>query len=170
MSPDSTLLIERENDAEHTGMMAIQIAICDSIIPLEVNRSKLYRMAAVHDLPEVLAGDTWYLDPEKKYRNEIECVKAREIFAKHPDLMELWIEAKEHKTLEGIYCKSFDILQAVTAVYINKGYTWRLNKVTYEKETGFSAWIWQDESNPIGALLRILFHDALEQELFYKGK
>jgi len=160
---------DRENDAEHTCLMILLAVYLDDMIPQEICRGRLYKMMAIHDVVEILSGDWWYLDEATRQRKqELEKKSAEKMFAVNPELLELWGEYEERKTLTAVWCKYFDILQAVLSLVINEGANWKKNRVTYEMETNFSKFIWEGDSG-IGEILRILLHDARMLGYFYEG-
>lgn len=87
---------------------------------------KMQKILLVHDLQE---KEKWVWDitphdnipPEEKKRREVEAIER--IFKDRPDLLELWYDYTEARTLEGRLCKEIDKLDAIeVAGYYERKY------------------------------------------------
>lgn len=136
----------KENDAEHMYLMtALYLKYEHELLAKYPNldAAKVMRMIAVHDIPEALAGDTWYLatpaDKAAKRKNEL--LAASILFQNHAPLFLLWQEYEMRLTLESQIVKKLDILQAVLANELNRGRNHIENKTTFDKEFNFCQFV-----------------------------
>lgn len=125
----------RENDAEHSWHLALFALVLAEYAPPETDVNRAIRMAVVHDLVEVYAGDTFCYDKaaaaDKKKREE---AAARRLFGSLPagqgsELAALWREFDEESTPDARYAAACDRLQPFLLNYKTKGHTWNLTEV-----------------------------------------
>lgn len=125
----------RENDAEHSWHLALFALVLAEYAPPETDVNRAIRMAVVHDLVEVYAGDTFCYDKaaaaDKKKREE---AAARRLFGALPagqgsELEALWREFDEESTPDARYAAACDRLQPFLLNYKTKGHTWNLTEV-----------------------------------------
>ena len=125
----------RENDAEHSWHLALFALVLAEYAPPQTDVNRAIRMAVVHDLVEVYAGDTFCYDKaaaaDKKEREE---AAARRLFGALPsgqgsELAALWREFDEESTPDARYAAACDRLQPFLLNYKTKGHTWNLTEV-----------------------------------------
>ena len=125
----------RENDAEHSWHLALFALVLAEYAPPQTDVNRAIRMAVVHDLVEVYAGDTFCYDKaaaaDKKEREE---AAARRLFGALPagqgsELEALWREFDEESTPAARYAAACDRLQPFLLNYKTKGHTWNLTEV-----------------------------------------
>lgn len=130
----------QETVAEHSWHFALTAATLleYSNFP-KIDILKVLKMALVHDLVEVYAGDTFAYD-EAGYADKEEREKeaADRIFGLLPEeqaaeFRGLWEEFEAMKTPEAVYAAAVDRLQPFINNYMTRGHTWRLHKVTSDK-------------------------------------
>jgi putative hydrolase of HD superfamily len=107
-----------ENDAEHSWSVALTCMLVATRIEEElgvkIDQLKMLRMTIVHDLAEIITGDTktWddlaRVDKEKKERMAV-----NDLFDKLPndlaeDLLSLWEECEKRESIEAMIVKSVD--------------------------------------------------------------
>jgi len=126
----------RENDAEHSWHFAITAVILAEYADKEVDISKVIKMALIHDLIEIYAGDTFAYD-EKGYETKAarEEEAAKKLFSILPsdqgeELSALWREFENEQTKEAKYAAAIDRLQPFINNYLTKGHTWKEGNVT----------------------------------------
>ncbi len=126
----------RENDAEHSWHFAVMAMVLEEYAPPDMNMLRVLKMALVHDLVEVYAGDTFAYDVEG-YRDKAEREKqaADRLFGLLPvdqgrDLRELWKEFEAMETTEAMYAAAIDRIQPLLNNYYTEGHTWRSGQVT----------------------------------------
>ncbi len=125
----------RENDAEHSWHLALFALVLAEYAPAQTDVNRAIRMAVVHDLVEVYAGDTFCYDKaaaaDKKEREE---AAARRLFGSLPsgqgsELEALWREFDEESTPDARYAAACDRLQPLLLNYKTQGHTWHLTEV-----------------------------------------
>ncbi|MCL1802916.1 MAG: HD domain-containing protein [Eubacteriaceae bacterium] len=135
-----TLLIDKsrqENDAEHSWHFAFMAMVLFEYCGIEgVDINRVIRMALVHDLVEIYAGDTFAYDTtgyESKEAREKE--SADRLFAMLPfeqahEYRSLWEEFDEAKTPDAIYASAVDRLQPFLNNARTQGHSWAKHKVS----------------------------------------
>lgn len=125
----------RENDAEHSWHLAIMAMILEEYSADKVDIAKVMKIALVHDLVEVYAGDTFAYDAkgnEDKLDREI--MAAEKLFGMLKDghgdeIRALWDEFEAKETAESKYANAIDRLQPLILNYLTDGHTWKLGDV-----------------------------------------
>ena len=110
-----------ENDAEHSWHLAMMAIALERYAVRPVNLGRVLKMALVHDLVEVYAGDTFAFD-----------AAADRIFAMIPEgavLRALWEEFDEGTTADAAFAAALDRLQPFLSNHMNEGHTWRMGNV-----------------------------------------
>lgn len=130
----------RENDAEHSWHFAIMALILQEYAySPEVDISRVLKMALVHDLIEVYAGDTFcYDDAGNATKEAREKEAADKLFGKLPaeqgaEIRTLWEEFDAMETPDAKYAASIDRLQPLINNYLTQGHTWKKGNVTSDK-------------------------------------
>ena len=128
-----TLLIDHtrhENDAEHSWHFAVCALLLKEYASPEVNVDRAIRMALVHDLIEIYAGDTFAYDDKGNMSKEArEKAAADKLFSKLDDdqgleLRGLWEEFDAMETPDSLYAASLDRLQPLINNHMTEGHTW----------------------------------------------
>jgi putative hydrolase of HD superfamily len=120
-----------ENDAEHSWYFALAALLLSELAAEKVDLIKVLKMALLHDLVEIDAGDTFIYDEEaKKGQREREQRAAGRIFGLLPDdqaqgLLALWQEFESGQTPESRYARSIDRLAAVLLNHASAGKSWK---------------------------------------------
>jgi putative hydrolase of HD superfamily len=127
---------KRENSAEHSWHIAIMGTIlyeyCDTD---KVDLARAVKMALIHDIVEVYAGDTFAFDIEGyKDKQKREKEAADKIFGMLPEnqgteLRELWEEFEAMETYDAKFAAAMDRLQPFILNYYTEGHTWKLGNV-----------------------------------------
>ena len=125
----------RENDAEHSWHLAVMAMILEEYSADKVDVSRVLKIALVHDLVEVYAGDTFAYDVkgnEDKLDREI--MAAEKLFGMLKDgqgdeIRALWDEFEAKETPESKYANAIDRLQPLILNYLTNGHTWKLGDV-----------------------------------------
>ncbi len=138
-----TLLIDKsrqENDAEHSWHFALMaMVLFEYAYSPKVDMLRVLKMALIHDLVEIYAGDTFAYDDvgyEDKLKREEEA--ADKLFGLLPDdqgkeYRELWEEFDEMQTPDAIYASAIDRLQPLVNNYLTDGHTWSFPGVDSSK-------------------------------------
>ncbi len=120
-----------ENSAEHSWhlILAAMVLREHAVEPFDVLRT--IEMAAVHDLVEIDAGDTFAYDPAAKATQHArELVAAERVFGmlppdQHARLYALWEEFEACETPEARYANALDRLQPLLQNAHSQGGSWR---------------------------------------------
>jgi len=138
-----TLLMDKsrcENDAEHSWHLALMaMTLFEYAYSPEVDMLRVLKMALVHDLVEVYAGDTFAYD-EKGYedKQQRENDAADKLFGILPEeqgreYRALWEEFDAMKTADALYASAVDRLQPLLSNYMTQGHTWKDGSVTSDR-------------------------------------
>ncbi|MEG2938845.1 MAG: HD domain-containing protein [Oscillospiraceae bacterium] len=135
-----TLIIDgtrRENDAEHSWHIAVMaILLSEYCKDKSVDVMRAVKMALVHDLIEIYAGDTFaYDEAGNSTKEDRERDAADRLYALLPqeqgaELRALWEEFDAEITPDARYAAAMDHLQPFIHNYMTDGHTWREGKVT----------------------------------------
>ena len=130
----------RENDAEHSWHMALMVALLAEYVQepgLDITRAM--KMALVHDLVEIDAGDTYAYDAQG-YEDKAarEQAAAQRIFSLLPDdqaaeLRGLWEEFEAVETVTARYAAAIDRIQPLLLNYLTEGEVWKQNGIVREQ-------------------------------------
>ncbi len=137
-----TLLMDKsreETDAEHSWHFALMAMTLHEYAGFEVDLDRVIRMAIVHDLVEIYAGDTFAYDAkgyEDKEQREREA--ADKLFALLPGALAaeyraLWEEFDRMDTPDSKYAAAIDRLQPFLSNYATDGHTWVKHGVSADK-------------------------------------
>jgi putative hydrolase of HD superfamily len=138
-----TLLADKsreETDAEHSWHFALMAMTLFEYAGLEgINLDRVLRMAIVHDLVEIYAGDTFAYDAQGYEDKEVrEQEAAGKLFSMLPDALAseyrlLWEEFDRMDTPDSLYAAAIDRLQPFLNNYLTNGHTWAKHGVTADK-------------------------------------
>ncbi len=129
----------RENDAEHSWHLAMLAMILEEYSAEKVDIERVLKIALIHDLIEVYAGDTFAYDAkgnEDKHEREIQA--AEKLFGmldpvQGREIRELWDEFEAMETAESKYANAIDRIQPLILNYLTDGHTWKMGDVTSDK-------------------------------------
>jgi putative hydrolase of HD superfamily len=108
-----------ENNAEHSWHISLMVWLFSSFFEHKINLEKAIKMALIHDLVEIYAGDIFAYDFEaRKEKPQKEVLAAQRLFKLLPkkqkeELFSLWTEYEERKTPEAKLVHSMDKLQPI---------------------------------------------------------
>ncbi len=124
-----------ENDAEHSWHLALMAMLLEEYSAEKVDIERVLKIALVHDLVEVYAGDTFAYD-EKGYedKEERERAAADKLFGslegeQSAEIRALWDEFEAVETPESKYANAIDRIQPLILNYLTNGHTWKLGNV-----------------------------------------
>lgn len=149
----------KENDAEHSWHFAMFAVLLVEYANEKVDLLKVVKMALVHDLVEIDAGDTFLYDEAGNAdKAEREAKAAERIFGLLPDdigaeLHALWIEFEAKETAEAKFAGSIDRLHPFLHNIYTDGKSWR--------EHGISANQILDRNSVIEHGSEVLWHFAV---------
>ena len=142
----------RENSAEHSWHLAMACWSIAELFELEVNHEQLLKMALIHDLGEIDAGDTFLYantrqDAHIEERDGIARLQSERGNA-IADLSKIWEEQETGNSAENQLLKVVDRLLPFLLNLNTEGKTWRELGVTRSQVAGAHAFI-QDSFAPI---------------------
>lgn len=124
-----------ETDAEHSWHLALMAMVLSEYAPEKTDIDHAIRLAIVHDLVEIYAGDTFCYDVNaNKDKAERELRSADMLFSLPPEekgteLRRYWEEFEQCETPEARYVNALDRLQPFINNCLTNGHTWKLGKV-----------------------------------------
>jgi len=129
-----------ENDTEHSYNLAMTAWFLAGHFP-HLDRDRLIRLALVHDLLEVHAGDTpVYADEAllaSKHEREVAAVeKLRREWQDFPELLEHIDSYESRESEEAKFVYALDKIMPIMLIYINDGRTWQQEGVTLDRLDG----------------------------------
>ncbi len=134
----------RENDAEHSWHLAVMAILLAEYAPKNIDLTRVVKMALIHDIVEIDAGDTILYDQRARAEKvERERLAAQRIFGMLPadqrdEYTRLWEEFEARQTSEAKFAGALDRLQPILANYHTHGSTWREHDVTHEQVVAFN--------------------------------
>ena len=122
-----------ENDAEHSWSVVLLCMLLGKMVQedlnVELDITKILKMATIHDIAEILTGDTKTWDENARIsKEEKERAAVEEMFKKLPEdlqseFMSLWEECEAKSTIEARVVKSLDRLEPVLhRVFLDYGW------------------------------------------------
>ena len=135
----------RENSGEHSWHVALAAWAFANYLGKNISLEKLLKLALVHDLGELDAGDTFLYssDRDESSKAEADCVSR--LADRHPvmlpDLEELWAEQQLGETAEARLLKVADRFLPFLHNISNKGRTWIENDIAKSQVLGAHAFI-----------------------------
>lgn len=129
----------RENSAEHSWHLALMAMVLAEYANEPIDTAKAVRMALVHDIVEIEAGDTYAYDTagngDKAQREQ---AAAETLFGLLPtdqaaEFRALWEEFEARRTPEARFANALDRLIPLLHNYLNHGDVWRANGVSAEQ-------------------------------------
>jgi putative hydrolases of HD superfamily len=155
-----------ENSAEHSWHLAIAALLLAEHANQPIDTSRVIRMALVHDLVEIDAGDTFIYDTAGNLEKAAKEEKAADrIFGLLPsdqrdEWRALWNELEERKTAEAKFTNALDRLLPVLHNYFTDCRSWKEHGITCEQALMKNAVIGEG-SKTIWHLVETLIRDAL---------
>jgi putative hydrolases of HD superfamily len=129
----------RENDAEHSWYFSLAALILAEYANRPIDIDKVTRMAIVHDIVEIYAGDTFIYDEQARAsQKEREQLAAEKIFGLLPEdqkkyFADLWNEFEENASSDAKFARAIDRIVAVLLNVQSDGKAWREHQITYER-------------------------------------
>lgn len=129
---------QQENDAEHSWHLAMLVLVLAPELEPDADINKMLKMAIIHDLPEIYAGDTFAYDTEaRKDKKEREVIAAEKLLRELPDdrrkeFAEIIKEYSEKTTVEARLVTALDKLQPLLANLEANGEGWKRKKLTWK--------------------------------------
>lgn len=122
----------RENSADHSWHLAVMAMVLEEHAnEKNIDMGRVVRMLLVHDVVEILAGDTFLYDDKAREKKAVEeKAAAVKIFGMLPkeqgrDFKNLWEEFEAKETKESKFCASMDRLAPILLNYESNGKLWK---------------------------------------------
>src|SRR5215831_19034496 len=137
----TSLINERrkENTAEHSWHIAVMAMILADYSNVKINLEKVLKMALVHDIVEIDAGDTFVYDAKGTLdKAERERAAASRLFGLLPsdqaeELRALWDEFEARETAEARFAATMDRFIPQLHNYHNEGGSWKEHGITHDR-------------------------------------
>lgn len=130
----------RENTAEHSWHLAMSVIVLHSLVEKEVDIGKAVKMALLHDLVEIDAGDTFvYADLSGKKEKELHAIERLTGLLPEPlcaEFRSLWMEFEEGVSAEAKFVGAIDRFLPLYSNFLNEGYSWKNHDVSEQKVYG----------------------------------
>jgi putative hydrolase of HD superfamily len=119
----------RENSAEHSWHLALALLVLQECMPEDLNLDHAIRIALVHDICEIGAGDISVYDPDRSKKAAEENAYIAEFSRNHRGLGNevetLWREYEDQQTQESRWVKIADRLLPFLLNLASEGRTWK---------------------------------------------
>jgi len=157
----------RENDVEHSWHFAMMVMVLGEYAPAGVDLQRVMKMALVHDIVEIDAGDT-FLYGDQGEKAESEQRAADRIFALLPpdqaaEVRGLWDEFEGGTTPEARFAKALDRIEPLLLNIYTQGKMWREKGVTAEKVRSANYAVLAEGAPKLADYMRRLIEDAVEK-------
>lgn len=154
----------QESVAEHSWRISLMVMVLES--SFKVDLAKAIKMALVHDLAEVYAGDTWAFEATRKGKHQLEELGLAKIVAKLPaavskEIKLLWQEYELCQSEEAKLVKALDKLEVLIQHNESSVNTWD------EREYAFNFYYGNEqcEDNPLLKSLRKLVKEETRRKI-----
>ncbi len=121
-------LSRKENAAEHSWHMALAILSMGKMISPELNLNHAVKLALVHDIPEIGAGDRSVYDPLRDEQIDLERIYLDNISAEEipfsQEIKTLWEEYQSQETIESKCVKVLDRFLPFISNINTNGQSW----------------------------------------------
>lgn len=128
-----------ENSAEHSWHLALMVVLLAEYADQSFDVLRAVKMALVHDVVEIDAGDTFVYDEQACRDKSIRERRAADrLFAVLPpdqgaEIRALWEEFEAAATPESRFANAMDRLQPLLLNYHSQGRAWRQHGVTQDR-------------------------------------
>lgn len=156
----------KESDSEHTYAAMQLFFALESEIPASLNHNKIYQLLLVHDMAEVLTGDTKILEVTQQTLEREESA-AGVLLSPYPDLQDCWNEFARRETRESLIANKIDKLQAICKIINNNGREWKEQKMTYDQAANTVFWILEG-NDYLSLLVQDCFALAKREKMFFE--
>ncbi|MFH1311714.1 MAG: HD domain-containing protein [Candidatus Eisenbacteria bacterium] len=119
----------RENSAEHSWHLALALLALQEWMPEDIDVDHAIRIALVHDICEIGAGDISVYDPDRSKQAAREAAYIAEFSTNHAGLgsevATLWREYEDQQTQESRWVKIADRFLPFLLNLASEGRTWK---------------------------------------------
>ena len=148
ITPDPTTQTQRlENSAEHSWHLAMACWAVADYFKLPVDQAKLLKMALVHDLGEIDAGDTFLYDSQRSQapiNERVGVERLAKLSSHEAELLQMWDEQETGHSPETKLLKVVDRILPFMLNMISEGGAWRDHHIKRSQVAAAMAFINQD--------------------------
>ena len=156
----------RENSAEHSWHFALTAWLLSNYAKKNVDIGRVVKMALIHDLVEIDAGDTFVYDEQARLEKQaVEERAAQRLFSLLPEELAqefrgLWREYEDQNTDEARYAQAIDRLLPIVCNTENQGSAWRRHGVTRPQVDARNGHCW-DEAHCLDEYITSILDSAV---------
>ncbi len=126
-----------ENTAEHSWQVALQAVLLAEYANETVDVFRVVKMLLIHDIVEIIAGDTYIYAADQADQAEKETQAAETLFGMLPvdqatELKTLWHEFEGKTSADARFAKAMDRLLPLLQNFHSNGKSWREHEITPE--------------------------------------
>ncbi len=128
-----------ENDAEHSWAFCLCVIVLAEHANAPIDVLRVLKMAVIHDLVEIDAGDTFAYDAKAAAnQHDREVIAANRIFGLLPEdqareFRALWDEFEARTTIEAKFAHACDRFQPMLLNARTEGGSWRAHGITHDR-------------------------------------
>lgn len=127
-----------ENSAEHSWHVSLMALLLKDHSDNEIDIHQVVKMLLIHDLSEILVGDTIVYDEQSLSIKAKESDAIKTLFALLPvelaqELTDLWHEFEAGQSNEAKYAKAIDRIPPLLHNIHGEGHSWKKHNVPKEK-------------------------------------
>jgi putative hydrolases of HD superfamily len=123
-----------ENSAEHSWHLALAVLIFQDFAPKGIDLNKAIKMALLHDIVEIDAGDVFvYEEQPHKKANEVKALeRITSLLPTHlaAEFTQIWNEFEDGKSIEAKHVHALDRFLPLYSNYLNDGYSWKKHQIS----------------------------------------
>jgi putative hydrolase of HD superfamily len=127
----------RENSAEHSWHLALSVIVLHALAEPGTDLLKSIKMALIHDLVEIDAGDTFVYDDlsSKNSKESAAIVRLTKMLpgSLGEELRELWFEFEAGQSKEARLVSGVDRFLPLYSNYLNQGHSWMKHGITLDR-------------------------------------
>ena len=158
-----------ENDAEHSWHLCMLAITLEEYAEAGTDILKCIKMALIHDIVEIYAGDTYLYDEEgNKDKAEREMKSAEKIYGllaenQKKEFFDLWLEFDAGKTKEAVFANILDRVQPILLNYLTKGKMWLKNNIRKEQVLNKSWRVFKEAHPDISEYMMRIINESVEK-------
>ena|SRR5579884_1862719 len=162
-----------ENTAEHSWHIAVMAMILAEYSNAPIDIAKVLKMALVHDIVEIDAGDTFVYDTKGTLdKAERERAAADRLFGLLPDdqaveIRALWDEFEMRETPESRFAAALDRLIPQLHNYNTGGGSWKEHAITHDRVVARNRTM-SEGSSQLWEWTQVMLEDAVAKGLLTK--
>jgi putative hydrolase of HD superfamily len=127
----------KENSAEHSWHLALAVLVFRDLAAEEIDIGRALKMALLHDLVEIDAGDT-FVYANRANKNEKERAALDRVMALLPDSLgnefrNAWLEFDANESAEAKFVSALDRFLPLYSNYLNGGHSWKNHQITSDQ-------------------------------------